>query len=606
MNTADCQVTFQPIGKRVVVKAGTTLLDAGRLAGLLLSANCGGVGICGKCRVNVKGDGLLATTETEHSFLGESAIAIGDRLACEARVASSVVVEVTAETSGFGQKLQIEGPQKEVECDSGIQAVRTHVAPPSLDDARSDFRRLCDALQRETGQSNWTALPEAARQITDTSRKQNWRLSTYIEGSEVIGVSASDRPVLGLAVDLGCTKIAAYLVDLASGKQIAADGVPNPQIPYGEDLISRLVTASKSNADAQALATAVRASIRELATELCSRSAAEIHEITSCCIVGNTAMMHLLLALPVAQLLHAPFIASTDAALELRASDLDLQFAPAARVRILPSIGGFVGADHVAMILAHGIDSSEKITLGLDIGTNTEIVVHDPRTGSLLTTSVPSGPAFEGGHVRDAMRAATGAIDKVYSSAGTIHFHVIDDTPPVGICGSGIVDLIAELWHLGYINSRGHLQARDERVRKGHHGLEFVIVDGADSGIGRDVVLAQRDITEIQLAKAAIAAGIATLLDIANLPPDSVQEVVVAGAFGSNLNLRSAIGIGLLPAFPNATYLQIGNAAGTGATMALLSRNERAHACTIADRATRIELKKHEVFNRYLARATQF
>ncbi len=330
-----------------------------------------------------------------------------------------------------------------------------------------------------------------------------------------------------------------------------------------------------------------------------------MHEIADICIVGNTAMMHLLLKMPVEQLLYAPFVSSIDRDVDVRASDLSLPSAPGAQVHVLPSIGGFVGADHVAFILSDGIDRSNKITVGIDIGTNTEIVVHDPRNGTFVATSVPSGPAFEGGHMSDGMRAASGAIEKVFFVDGKLEYRTIDSTVPVGICGSGIVDLLAELWRLDYINERGHLIRSGELVRAGKNGLEFLVVPAADSGSGRDIVITQHDITELQLAKAAIYAGIAQLLEITGTDVADVQEMVVAGAFGSYLDLRSAVAIGLLPRLPNARYSQIGNAAGAGAKLALISRAGREQARVIAKQVTRIELKQHESFNRLLARATR-
>jgi uncharacterized 2Fe-2S/4Fe-4S cluster protein (DUF4445 family) len=605
-DSADCQVTFQPIGKRVSVKAGSTLLDAGRDAGFLLSANCGGVGLCGRCRVSVVSGDMYPPEENEQAYLESSGHASGERLACEARIAGHVVVDVPPGSFDQGQRLQLSGIAGTVPCDPMVESHDLNAEPPSLNDSRSDFRRIADALASQTGRAAWTMQPRTASQLACMARELDWTLRAYCRGDEVIGFARTTRSALGLAVDVGCTKIAAYLLDLQSGEQLAAEGVANPQLPYGEDLITRLVFAAKAEAQSLVLASLVRGAIRDLATNLCGKANAVVSEIGDVCMVGNTAMMHLLLGLPVEQLLHAPFISSMDSEIGIAAHDLGLEFAPGAQVHILPSIGGFVGADHVAMILAHGIERSAKVTIGIDIGTNTEIVVHDPRTGSLFTTSVPSGPAFEGGHVSDGMRAASGAIEKVFSVSGRLQYQTIDGVAPAGICGSGVVDLIAEMWRLKYIDERGHLLMRDERVSVGKKGLEFLVVPAKESGHGRDIVLTQQDITAVQLAKAAISAGIASLLEISATPAEAVEQVVIAGAFGSYLDLRSAIAVGLLPRLPNAEYLQIGNAAGAGAKMALVSRAERERARSIAKRATRIELEQHKNFARLLARATRF
>ncbi|HEX8924686.1 MAG TPA: ASKHA domain-containing protein, partial [Terriglobales bacterium] len=491
-------------------------------------------------------------------------------------------------------------------CEPLIESHGLQIEPPSLNDSRSDYMRIGDALAKKSGKRDWHIHPSVAAQFTDFANGDSWQMTAYTHGSQVVGFAESGSGPLGLAIDVGCTKIAAYLLDLHNADQLAAAGAPNPQITYGEDLISRLVYASKSAEQAQTLAACVRDTIATLATELCETANVNTTRIADVSVVGNTAMMHLLLQLPVARLLHAPFVASVDRDIDVPARDLAWRFAPGASVHVLPSIGGFVGADHVAMILARGIDRSPKITLGLDIGTNTEICIHDPRTGKLLTTSVPSGPVFEGAHIQDGMRAASGAIDKVFLAGGDIGFTTLDSAMPVGICGSGVLDLVAELRRMDVINARGHLVRCNGRVRTSTCGLEFVVVPAVDTGHCRDIVFTQHDVTQVQLAKAAISAGIQTLLEVAELSLEQVEEVAVAGAFGSYLDLRSALCIGLLPRFPNAEYLQIGNAAGAGAKMALVSRSERERAREIARKATRIELKKHSSFDRAMARATQF
>jgi uncharacterized 2Fe-2S/4Fe-4S cluster protein (DUF4445 family) len=589
-----------------VVQAGTTLLEAGRDAGLLLSANCGGVGLCGRCRVTVVSGDLFAPSENEQASLGSTEHGPAVRLACEARVASSVVVEVPAGSLGNGQRLQVDGTDVELSLDPIIESHQIVLVAPKLGDSRSDYRRVVDALKGTTGVGDWIMHPRVGAQLRRMKCAGSWELTSYSRGNELIGFASAHRPAVGLAVDVGCTKIAAYLLDPQTGKQFASGGVANPQISYGEDLITRLVFASRNPAQAELMAKLVRDAIHQLAANLCSQANIAPHEIADICIVGNTAMMHLLLEMPVQQLLHAPFVSSIDRDIDVGAWELELESAPGANVHVLPSIGGFVGADHVAMILAHGIDGSDKITIGIDIGTNTEIAVHDPRTDTLLTTSVPSGPAFEGGHVGDGMRAGSGAIEKVFFANRKLEFRTIDGVAPVGICGSGMVDLLAELRQRNYLDERGHLVRRSELVREGKNGLEVLVVPAAEAGHGRDIALTQHDITEVQLAKAAVYAGIATLLGIAGIDSSEVQEMAVAGAFGSYLDLRSAVTIGLLPRLPNARYLQIGNAAGTGAKMALISCAARERARRIAKRATRIELKQHEGFNRVLARATRF
>ena len=600
--TRSCQVTFQPVGRRVSVPAGTTLLEAARNAGLSLTVQCGGIGICGKCLVTVIDGKMAPPDEHEQAFLSSNSNPTGTRLACEAQIASAVVVELPPGSFNTGQRVQVESAATLSTNDPLIQSHSLHLSPPTLDDSRSDYQRVADALVAATGRSDWTMHPRVARQI----RTFDSNLTAYTRGEAIIGFAELGRNALGLAVDIGCTKIAVYLMDLDTGKQLAAAGEPNPQISFGEDLITRLVYAAKSAAQARTLAAIVRQCIDSLAEKLCLEAQVAKQQIGDVCVVGNTAMIHLLLELPVSQLLHAPFVSSIDRDVDISARDLDWQFAPDAHVHVLPSIGGFVGADHVAMILARNIDRSEKVTVGLDIGTNTEIVVRDPRTGKFVTTSVPSGPVFEGGHVADGMRAATGAIDNFFLLDGELKYRTIDDAKPVGICGSGMLDLLAELRRLGCIDELGHLVRSDNRVTRGPCGHEFLVVAAAETEHGRDIVLTQHDITQVQLAKAAIRAGIETLLNISEVSPEAVQELVVAGAFGTYLDLRSAIFIGLLPRFANAEYLQVGNAAGAGAKLTLVSKSQRERARTIAKSATKIDLNRYPEFDRLMARGTRF
>jgi uncharacterized 2Fe-2S/4Fe-4S cluster protein (DUF4445 family) len=257
------------------------------------------------------------------------------------------------------------------------------------------------------------------------------------------------------------------------------------------------------------------------------------------------------------------------------------------------------------MILAQDIDRTEKVTVGIDIGTNTEIVVRDPASGKLLTTSVPSGPVFEGGHISNGMRAAAGAIDKFFLLDGELSFHTIGDARPIGICGSGVLDLLASMLRMGAIDERGRILDTSDGD-KPRALPSFLVVPAEQSGHGNEIVLTQHDVTQVQLAKAAIFAGISTLLSIAEIPAEGVAEVVVAGQFGSCLDLASAVAIGLLPTLPNARYVQVGNAAGRGAQMALVSIGERARARRIAKCATRVELKQYRIFDQFMARATRF
>ncbi len=327
----DCRVTFQPIGKRVCVKAGSTLLEAARVAGLLVSANCGGVGVCGKCRVTVvKGD-TSTPSDNEQACLG-SDLESGVRLACETQiVSSSVVVEVPPISLGSGQRLQVDGSLSRFPCDSVIETHQLVLTAPNLGDSRSDYRRVTDALADTAPARVWAMHPRTASQLSHVLRTTGWELTAYSRGDELIGFSTPHRPAVGLAVDVGCTKIASYLIDLNTGTQLAACGAPNPQVPYGEDLITRLVFASKSPAQSELMARLIREAINNLVADLCSQAAVHTHEIADICIVGNTAMMHLMLGMPVEQLLCAPFVSAIDRDVDVGALELSLNAAPERR-----------------------------------------------------------------------------------------------------------------------------------------------------------------------------------------------------------------------------------------------------------------------------------
>lgn len=644
------QIEFQPVGKRVSAQEGETLLDAARRAGIDLHTACGGEGNCGQCRVQLMTGLLSGLTPDEEFFLSDSEIAEGYRLACCARVQGDVKIHLPRESVISGQRLQLESHIHDIAVEPFITACEVAVEPATLQDVRSDFTRVQDALRNAhrhideiahfahshtddkppgahsqieeipsfthgqsdeipsvtPGQPSFWAQARVARSLPALLRKHNWRLSVFLQDAEIIGFCPPGSKPLGLAVDLGTTKIAATLVELASGKVVASAGAPNPQISYGEDLISRLNLAGRDPQGGQLLANKVRSTINQLAGEMAQQANARRDQIAQACIVGNTAMTHLLLQLPVQQLASAPYVSACSDPMDVLAAELDLEMAPGARVHVPATIGGFVGADHVAMILGADIDRSDKVTIGVDIGTNTEVCLRVPGMAHMVSVSCASGPAFEGAHIRDGMRAASGAIEKMRIANDGVELVTIDHEPPVGICGSGIVDAMAELYANGLINRNGRFHREHKDVRQREHGWEFVLAPAAVSGSGRDIVVTQEDVNEIQLAKGAIQAGINILLEHSGIAPEAVQEVIIAGAFGSFLNIDNSIKIGLLPDFPQAAYRQVGNAAAVGARWMLISRAARARAAQIGRVTRYLELTTYPRFCRSFAKAMYF
>ena len=610
-----CHVDFEPVGKRVEVPAGGTLLDAAHAAGIELASVCGGHGHCGRCRLTVLAGDTGEPAEADRSFLSGPELDAGQRLACQAHIAGGVRVHVPRASLVTSQRLQIGGLARDVAVEAEVREWLAEATAPTLSDHRSDFDRVAQGLCTAHGLHGLTAQPAVLRQLSPLARRTGWRLTAYLRGREIVGVAAPGRRPVGLAVDLGTTKIAGYLVDLETGEELAADGVMNPQIAYGEDVIARLAHAARDPGGSPRLAGAVRAAINDLAGSLAADAGVARDQIAAASIVGNTAMHHLLLALPTRQLSVSPFVPATSRPLDVRARDLGLELAPGAYVQLPPCVSGFVGADHVAMVLATGLDRADRVAIGLDIGTNTEIALCKPGAPSapsapgsppLTSASCASGPAFEGAHIHDGMRAAGGAIEGIRLTPNGAELRVVGDIRPVGICGSGIVDAIAELRRTGRVNERGRLRGDAPGVRRGRDGLEFLLAPAADTGNGKDIIVTQGDIDEIQLAKGAIAAGVRVVLQATGTDPDSVEEVIVAGAFGTYLNLDSARDIGLLPRLPQARYRQVGNAAGGGAKATLLSVTERDRARRIAEHVSYVELTTFPGFQRQFARSMLF
>ncbi len=595
------QVQFQPIGKRVSVAAGTDLLEAAREAGIDLASVCGGEGNCGQCRIFLVDGEVSPLTWDEEFILSELEQLSGERLSCCTNVHSDVTVQIPRESLITGQRLQIESNLKQIAVDPMIQVYHVRLEPPTLDDPRSDLARLVAALAEVSGLSDVKALPAVIRQMSSVLRQQNWQTAVFMRDDDIVGLGTPGSRPLGYAVDLGTTKIAAYLVDLVTGEDLAVTGAPNPQIGYGEDVISRLNHVYRNEDGGQVMASKVRQTLDDLLGDLVQACGAAREQVVDACIVGNTAMTHLLLQLPVAQLAKAPYVAAASGALTVQASELDLEMAPGASVYIPPCIGGFVGADHVAMILACDLDQSEKVVLGIDVGTNSEISIRKPGMPFLNAVSCASGPAFEGAHINDGMRAASGAIEKVRITENGPILKTVDDTPAVGLCGSGIVDVVAELYGADLINFRGRFDKESERVDNGRFGPQYLLVAAKDSGSSHDIAITQKDINEIQLAKGAINAGLNILLEITNTALEEVEEVIIAGAFGSFLDIQNGIAMGLFPKLPHASYRQVGNAAVLGAKWMLISKEARHRAQAITDQTTYQELTTYPKFSRHFA-----
>ena len=594
-------IDFEPVGRRGMCARDQSLLDSARQLNVDLISICGGIGSCERCKVQVVAGQVTKPTLEEEASLSKHELEQGYRLACQAYPLSDVKLHVPPESLTALQRTQVEGLEVNVVPEPPVRGLDVHLSVPTLDAPIADDANLWKALPvgeiANVTQAGTIDL-HVQRTLSQTLRNLNWNAHVALRGNEIIAISAPGTQWLGMAVDIGTTKIAGYLLDLESGKTVASKGLMNPQISYGEDVISRIVASSKSLENAIKLQTLLTDALNQLATDLCEEIKADPTDIVEAVVVGNTAIHHLFLRLPVKQLGLAPYVPALRSSVDVKAREVGLNFAPGAYVHLLPNIAGYVGADHVAMLLATRMVEADKTTLAIDIGTNTEICLN--HRGHMTSVSCASGPAFEGAHIKFGMRAAPGAIEHVRLLAERLEIQTIGGEAPVGICGSGLLDVVAQLRLNNVLDQKGKMGAHS-LVRDHNGSAEFVLAER----VGQEAItISQKDVRELQLAKAAIRLGIQALVIAEGIAEDDIEQVIIAGAFGTFINVESAITIGMLPSLPLERFTQVGNAAGTGARLALISQSQRAKAEQIAQQDGYIELAAVPNFNRKFAEAT--
>ncbi len=587
-------VEFEPVGRRGDCPSGSSLLDCARYLGVDLVSVCGGVGDCGHCIVQILKGKVSPPTDSEHNLLGAEMVTQGYRLACRTTPLEDVLAKVPPQSLSTPQRTQVEGEEIPVKPAPMVKVYSISLGEPNMTDLQADAERLQEYLIKQYQLKLNGIDTDVLRELSPKLRLLHWRAQVGVRRGEIIGLmSDSDRP-LGLAIDLGTSKIAMYLIDLTSGKTVTMKGLMNPQISYGEDIIARMALANRSPEQAKLLQELVVNAINEAAAEMCAGIKADPSYIMDSVLVANTAMHHLFLRLPVGQLARAPFIAAVSSALDIKAHDAGLNFAKGAYLHLLPNIAGYVGADHLAVILSTGIAKVDAVVLALDIGTNTEICLANHH--KLTSLSCASGPAFEGAHIKYGMRAANGAIEHVKLEKDKVEYQTIGGSTPVGLCGSAILDTLAQLFLAGIVDTKGRMKSHP-RVRETNGTREFVLVYGDKRDNNRpDITFTQRDIRELQLAKGAIRAGIDVLLKTSSLTERDIDTVIVAGAFGSYIDIASAVAIGMLPKIPLERYKQVGNAAGMGAKLALISHRLRGEAQAIARSVSYIDLSSDTRF----------
>jgi uncharacterized 2Fe-2S/4Fe-4S cluster protein (DUF4445 family) len=604
-------IVINPIGSRIRTKKGTTLLQAIRKSGLELTAHCNGLGRCGRCRVQITSGpaAINQPTEAELKHLTPQELSGGIRLACQVPARGKVEINIPDESIIRRVRLQTEGLETEVQLAPLVRKIPLELSKPSLQSLQPDLERVLGDLLRHNTRPGLIPL-KTLSDLPQVLRSANWKVTATVwDNREILDVEKGNTSAVcyGLAVDIGTTKLACSLVNLATGDTEATSAMVNPQILYGEDILARIAYVMRNESGRRDIQKEVIEGINHLTAECCSKHKVSSRNIYEATMVANTAMHHLLLGIFPDHLALSPYIPAVKGALNIKAGELGLNINADANIHFLPVIAGFVGSDCVADVLATGLFGEKDNCLLLDIGTNTEVVIGN--RNRMLSCSCASGPAFEGGHLKHGMQAMSGAIEKVALEPGSlkVSFSTVDNDLAKGICGSGILDCIAEMLKAGVINTKGLIQ-RDPwlpGVRKNKDGeTEFVIVPAGKAT--RDIVVTQGDIGTIQLAKGAIYAGILILMQEMKIKPGELKHVYIAGAFGSHINPINARAIGLLPDVPLQTIRSVGNTALTGAKMALVSKKARRTCEKISDKVEYIELAAHPDFHSVFIESLRF
>ncbi|MBC7145465.1 MAG: DUF4445 domain-containing protein [Thioclava marina] len=614
----DVQVIFTPSGKRGRVARGTKVLAAARKLGVDLDSVCGGRGVCSKCQctpsfgdfpklgLHVDPDAVSPLNAVEERYDRVRGLKPGRRLGCQTEILDDVVIDVPPESQVHKQVVRKAASERVMEMDPATRPVYVEVEEPDMHRPEGDFQRLAQALEKQWQVKGVRADLEVLRVLQPLLRKGDWKVTVALhdagDGPRVTGVfpGLREAPLYGLAIDLGSTTIAGHLVALDDGRVLASAGVMNPQIRFGEDLMSRVSYAMMNPGGDQEMTQAVRDAMGDLARELAGEAQVETSEIVEAVVVCNPVMHHLLLGIDPVELGQAPFALATSDSLDFPAREIGIEASPGARVYILPLIAGHVGADAAAVALSEAPQRRKDLSLIVDVGTNAEILLGNE--SRVLACSSPTGPAFEGAQISSGQRAAPGAIERIeidpatkeprFKIIGNEHWSTDPEfgTPRItGICGSGIIEAVAEMRMAGIVDASGLIGSAEQvgtpRCVPNGRTHEYVIFDGGSEG--PRVTVTQGDIRAIQLAKSALYAGARLLMD--EMGVDTVDRVVLAGAFGAHISPKHAMVLGMIPDAPLDHVTSAGNAAGTGAHMALCSVKARREVEDQVKKITKVE-----------------
>jgi uncharacterized 2Fe-2S/4Fe-4S cluster protein (DUF4445 family) len=592
------RIRFTPADKEVRVPTGVPVFDAASWNGIAIDSTCGAHGTCKKCKVQIL-EGNMPVQSLDRRAFSQEQLDDGWRLACVARTSGDIVVDVPPLTTR--PKAATFGVGRQVILRPAVQKRFMQLTEPTLADQRTDSQRVFDELD----DLELTVDLDVYRTLAKTLRENNFEVTAVVADDRLIAVEPGDttKRCFGLAFDLGTTTVVANLMDITTGTPVAVTSMLNKQQPYGADVIAR-ISATMIDADALGhLQQLAQETLDTLAKEACAEAGVDANEIYEVVLAGNATMVQLVLGVDPEPLGIAPFILAARQFENVMASDLGITTHPRAPATIVPSLGAYVGGDIIAGALASGMDRDKRLRLFVDIGTNCEIVVADGER--IMSTAAPAGPAFEAASIKCGMRAAPGAIEVVKVADDEVQLQVIGDEPAVGLCGSGLVDAVAELVRVGVIDSSGRF-ADPTKVAETQPNIAkrmitigeekvFILAEGAASDAD-PVVLSQRDVRELQFAKAAIATGWKLLFEDFGINEADVQQVLLAGSFGTYLSAASAVRIGLVPKLPVLRIVSAGNVAGEGAKMMLLSAPERHGASTLLSEIEYIELSDRTDF----------
>ncbi len=612
-------VTFTLDDKPVTVSVPTNTLlsDAAHIAGIDIGQPCGGQGRCGRCAVQVTG-GTVRRRSTLR--LSPADVEQGYALACQTVVEGDVSIFVPPQEK-IERRLTTDRVVAEVtvpdEYDylqvQTVRRIHLELTPPSMDDQTDDWSRLQTAFRLQHRFENVTCSLPLLQKIGDILREGEWNVTAVVDLANILQSGESNHhiqlidlqpglvdeysPLWSAAIDIGTTTVSLWLVDLVTGQVRAQVAEYNGQIARGEDVISRIIYASK-NGGSDDLRQRVLDTINNLLETACKRVKAKPEDVVKATIAGNSTMMHLLLGIPAGSIRLSPFITAVNHPPVMTAREVGLKACPEASVDCLPGVASYVGADITAGVLSSGVDVAEDVILFLDVGTNGETVLGN--RDWLVTCACSAGPAFEGAGVVNGMRATQGAIEEVWINNDTLEptYRVIGGGKPKGICGSGLISLLSEAFLTGILDKGGNvnLMANSSRVREGTHGGEYVVAWGAETESGEDIVISRVDVDNLLRAKAAIYAGFTVLAETVGIPLESVSKVLVGGSFGKYINVEKAVQIGLLPDMPWEQFDFLGNTSVKGAYHALLDWRKREQISGIAKRMTYIELSADNSF----------